>query len=162
MLYGPGFYAGDRTMRLDRAVAALLEGLGQHGFQPFEKIGVAATRQAVDSFAGLQKPKGEVARIAEVSYGSAPEQRARVYVPPGPVPGRRARPRWRIVAGGSTSSTSRCGRWPSAPGSSCPRPTGWPPKTAPPRPTTTRPPRGRDPPRRSRPPRVTPTASPCG
>lgn len=73
-------------MPLDPAVAALIEGLGAQGFQSFEKIGVEATRQAVDSFVGLQKPKREVARVAEVSYGPDPEQRARVYVPPGTGP----------------------------------------------------------------------------
>ncbi|GAA4708882.1 alpha/beta hydrolase [Pseudonocardia yuanmonensis] len=70
-------------MPLDSDVAALIAELDRQGFQSFEKIGVEATRHAIDSFAGLQKPKREVANIADVSYSSDPQQRARVYVPPG-------------------------------------------------------------------------------
>lgn len=73
-------------MPLDPAVATLIDGLGAQGFQSFEKIGVEATRQTVDSFVGLQKPGREVARVADISYGAHADQRARVYVPPGDGP----------------------------------------------------------------------------
>jgi acetyl esterase len=73
-------------MPLDPAVAQLIHGLQQQGFQSFEKIGVQATRAAVDSFTGLQLAPREVARTAEVSYGSDPQQRARVCVPTGDGP----------------------------------------------------------------------------
>ncbi|MFP5072632.1 alpha/beta hydrolase [Pseudonocardia nantongensis] len=73
-------------MPLDPAVASLLDGLGQQGFQSFEKIGVEATRQTLDTLVGLQNPARDVAAITEVPYGSDPEQRARVYLPPGDGP----------------------------------------------------------------------------
>src|SRR6266446_8604075 len=73
-------------MPLDPTVAQLIHGLQQQGVQSFEKIGVEATRAAVDSFTGLQLAPGEVARTAEVSYGSDPQQRARFYVPAGDGP----------------------------------------------------------------------------
>ena len=73
-------------MPLELAAAQLIHVLQQQGFQSFEKIGVEATRAAVDSFTGLQLAPGEVARTAEVSYGSDPQQRARVYVPAGDGP----------------------------------------------------------------------------
>src|SRR5260370_26076250 len=73
-------------MPLDPAVAQLIHGLQQQGFQSFEKIGVQATRAAVDSFTGLQLAPREVARTAEVFYGSDPQQRARGCVPTGDGP----------------------------------------------------------------------------
>ncbi|NKQ54685.1 alpha/beta hydrolase [Amycolatopsis sp. K13G38] len=73
-------------MPLDPDVAALIDGLARQGFQSFEKIGVEATRQAVDSFAGLQKPKRGFSHVTDVSYGPDPGQRTRIYVPPGPGP----------------------------------------------------------------------------
>ncbi len=73
-------------MPLDPTVAALIDGLGQQGFQSFEKIGVGPTRQAVDSFVGLQNPARDVARVTDVDYGTEPEQRARIYLPPGDGP----------------------------------------------------------------------------
>lgn len=73
-------------MPLEPAAAQLIHVLQQQGFQSFEKIGVEATRAAVDSFTGLQLAPCQVARTAEVSYGSDPQQRARVYVPAGDGP----------------------------------------------------------------------------
>ncbi len=70
-------------MPLDPAVAGLLEGLKAQGFQSFEEIGVEASRTAIESFTGLQKPPREVARVEEVAYGDHPDQRLRVYVPEG-------------------------------------------------------------------------------
>ena len=43
-------------MPLDPDVQALIDGLAAQGFQSFEKVGVDATRAAVDSFTGLQQP----------------------------------------------------------------------------------------------------------
>ncbi|MFC4002731.1 alpha/beta hydrolase [Prauserella oleivorans] len=73
-------------MPLDPAVQELLNGLAQQGFQSFEKVGVEATREAVASFVGLQRPGPDVARVVDVSYGSDPDQRARIYVPEGDGP----------------------------------------------------------------------------
>ncbi|GAA1214208.1 alpha/beta hydrolase [Prauserella alba] len=68
-------------MPLDPAVQELLNGLQQQGFQSFEKVGVAATREAVESFVGLQKPGPQVSRVVDVSYGDEAGQCARIYVP---------------------------------------------------------------------------------
>ncbi|MFF5989245.1 alpha/beta hydrolase [Prauserella flavalba] len=73
-------------MPLDPAVAQLLDGLRQQGFQSFERIGVDATRQAIETFTGLQHPPREVARVVETAYGSEDRQRARIYVPEGEGP----------------------------------------------------------------------------
>ena len=73
-------------MPLDPSVAALLDRLAQQGFRSFEEIGVQATRTAIASFTGLQKPSREVARVTEVAYGHDPGHRARIYTPPGDGP----------------------------------------------------------------------------
>ncbi|MGW4398266.1 alpha/beta hydrolase [Amycolatopsis nivea] len=73
-------------MPLDPAVTALIEGLGEQGFQSFEKLGVDATRDAIASFTGLQRPKRGFLLVTDVSYGPHPDHRARVYVPPGDGP----------------------------------------------------------------------------
>jgi acetyl esterase len=73
-------------MPLDPAVAQLIAGLREQGFQSFEKLGVDGTRAAVESFTALQLAPREVARTEEISYGGHPGQRARVYVPAGDGP----------------------------------------------------------------------------
>jgi acetyl esterase/lipase len=74
------------AVALDPDVQALLDGLAAQGAQSFEKIGVDATRAAVDSIVGLQLPSREVADVVEASYGPHPEQRLRIHVPPGDGP----------------------------------------------------------------------------
>lgn len=75
-------------MPLDPDVQALIDGLAAQGFQSFEKVGVDATRAAVDSFTGLQQPARDVAAVVEAEYGPSPEQRLRIYRPfgDGPLP----------------------------------------------------------------------------
>lgn len=73
-------------MSLDPDVKNLIDGLGAQGFQSFEKIGVDATRAAVDSFTGLQLPPREVASVAEARYGESLEQVLRIYTPHGDGP----------------------------------------------------------------------------
>ncbi|MBP2366485.1 alpha/beta hydrolase [Pseudonocardia parietis] len=50
-------------MALDPDATALLDGLAAQGFRSFEKIGVDATRTAVDSLTGLQRPARDVAGL---------------------------------------------------------------------------------------------------
>ena len=73
-------------MPLDPSVTALLDGLAQQGFRSFEEIGVDATRAAVASFTGLQRPPREVAAVTDVAYGPDPAHRARIYTPFGDDP----------------------------------------------------------------------------
>jgi len=73
-------------MPLDPHVAALIEGLSAQGFQSFEKIGVAATREAIEGFTGLQAPPVDVAEVVPAAYGAHPDQALHVYVPHGTGP----------------------------------------------------------------------------
>jgi acetyl esterase len=76
-------------MPLDPQVQALLDGLAYQGVKSFEQIGVAATREVIDTFTGLQRPAPAVARVVDGTYpGPVGAQSLRIYIPEaeGPLP----------------------------------------------------------------------------
>lgn len=74
-------------MPIDAAVQGVIDALS--GSKPFEQMSVEEARAAVASFASLQKPHREVAKVIDTTYpGPAGEQQMRIYIPDleGPLP----------------------------------------------------------------------------